>query len=198
MNAIFSFTTVLCLILLTASCVHYQPVAVSSTSLGGEREEPVATVTGTSAATYVFGIPSGDDSLAAAIRDARQQAPSDSMVNVFVDRRMTCFPLCGFPLVVKVETMVYGTLVRYIYAEPTESADVETEPASRTVADFDEVPEGARVWLFLTDGTERELLFQSIHRNGESIWVKPLDGGYFSPFIVPMRSIERVELVDAP
>lgn len=103
-----------------SGCVHYMPAAVSSTSIGSKYEVPVRTVTGTSSAYYVLGLgPTGDDSLNAAIEDAKSQAPSDSIANVFVDRKLTCVPVCGFSLFKRIDTMVYGTLVKYMKEDGT-------------------------------------------------------------------------------
>lgn len=101
-----------------SGCVHYMPAAVSSTSIGSKYEVPVKTVIGTSSAYYVFGFgPTGDDSLAAAIEDAKSEAPSDSIANVFIDRKLTCFPVCGFSIFTRIDTIVYGTLVKYTDAD---------------------------------------------------------------------------------
>jgi len=101
-------------VLFLTGCVHYMPAAVSSTSIGSKYETPVRTVTGSSSAYYIFGIgPTGDDSLNAAIEDAKSNAPSDSIANVFVDRKLICFPVCGFSIFTRIETMIYGTLVKY-------------------------------------------------------------------------------------
>ena len=105
--------TMLGLLALTTGCVHYMPVAVSSAPLG-PKEHPVAVVSGEASAYYFMGFgPMGDDSLEAAVADAKGQKDSDTIMNVFVDRRLFCFPLCGFSLITQGTTRIYGTLVKY-------------------------------------------------------------------------------------
>lgn len=101
--------------LLSASgCTYYMPVAVSSTSIGNQGEIPVKVVSGRSEASYfLFLGPFGDDSLQAALEDARSQGDGDTLANVFVDRKLFCFPLCGFSLYTSIETRITGTLVKY-------------------------------------------------------------------------------------
>jgi len=104
--------------LFLSGCIHYMPGAVSSTSIGSTYEIPVKTVTGTSSAEYLFGFrQTGDDSLNAAIENAKSQAPSDSIANIFVDRKITCIPFCCLPIYKKVDTYIYGTLVKYTKGE---------------------------------------------------------------------------------
>lgn len=90
------------------------PAAVSSTSIGNQGEIPVKVVSGRSEASYVlfFG-PFGDDSLLAALEDARSKGDGDTLANVFVDRKLFCFPVCGFSLYTSIETRITGTLVKY-------------------------------------------------------------------------------------
>ena len=57
----------------------------------------------------------GDDTYAAAIEDAKARVGVDvgTLYNVFVDRRIVCFPFCSFAIVTNVTTSIYGTLVTY-------------------------------------------------------------------------------------
>lgn len=119
-----SFVCLLLPILGSAACTLHQPMTVSTSPIGLGREVPVKVVTGSSTAerVFIFG-PSGDDSLEAAIEDARSQAPSDTMMNVFIDREIFCVPLCAFPLFyTRTTTTVFGTLVRYENTPEFESA----------------------------------------------------------------------------
>ena len=96
-----------------SGCIHYLPAAVSSTGLG-EHERPIRVTTGHSSAFYFFGLgPFGNDSLAAAIEDAQGDAPGDTMANVFVDRRIITVPSDYLPLIVRIDTMITGTLIKY-------------------------------------------------------------------------------------
>ena len=114
---------------LTAGCVHYLPAAVSTNPIGSKYEKPVKVVTGVSRAYYIGGIgPIGNDSLEAALDDALGYARADTMANVFVDRRLICFPLCNLPLIFRVDTIITGTLVDYVEMERTEP--IAKEPVS--------------------------------------------------------------------
>ncbi len=97
-----------------SGCTYYMPAAVSSTSIGNQGEVPVKVVSGRSEASYflAFG-PFGDDSLLAALEDARSKGDGDTLANVFVDRKLFCVPHCGFALYTSIETKVTGTLVKY-------------------------------------------------------------------------------------
>lgn len=102
------------LLLLASGCVHLEPGTASTTSIG-PNEIPVKVVTGRSHGVYFLGFgPFYDGTLKAAVEDAKKKAPADSIVNVFVDRRTTCFP---FPppgcWVYEIETTVQGTLIKY-------------------------------------------------------------------------------------
>lgn len=105
----------LALMLLSFSgCTYYMPMAVSSTSIGNQGEIPVKVVSGRSEASYfLFFGPFGDDSLLAALEDARNKGDGDTLANVFIDRKLFCVPLCGFSLYTSIETRITGTLVKY-------------------------------------------------------------------------------------
>ncbi len=101
-------------VLFLPACVYHYPTAVSTTSLNGKYEKPLIVTNGESHAFYLFGIgPIGDDSLQAAIEDAQGDAPADTMINVFIDRKATYFPFRYFPIITRISTSVYGTLIKY-------------------------------------------------------------------------------------
>lgn len=102
------------MVLSISGCTYYMPTAVSSTSIGNHGEIPVKVVSGRSEASYflAFG-PFGDDSLQAALEDARRQGDGDTLANVFVDRKLFCIPTCGFSLYTSIETRITGTLIKY-------------------------------------------------------------------------------------
>ena len=91
--------TMATMVLSLSGCTYYMPAAVSSTSIGNQGEIPVKVVSGRSEASYflVFG-PFGDDSLQAALEDARRQGDGDTLANVFVDRKLFCIPTCSWSL----------------------------------------------------------------------------------------------------
>lgn len=110
-KAIFSWALVL---LSFSGCTYYMPAAVSSTSIGNKGEIPVKVVSGSSEAYYWFAIgPFGDDSLQAALDDARSKGDGDTLANVFVDRKIFCFLNCYLPIYSSIETRITGTLVKY-------------------------------------------------------------------------------------
>lgn len=174
-----------------SGCVSYMPAAVSSTSVGSKYETPVKTVTGTSSAYYVFGLgPNGNDSLNAAIEDAKSQAPSDSITNVFIDRKLTCFPICGFSIFTRISTVIYGTLVKYTKEDGTpammQSTDLASAPetSSKEIL-FNDLKKGDILTIiFKRDLNERKL---GIDGEYEFLWMadgycamlKPVGGGIF-------------------
>lgn len=80
--------------------------------MDGKYEKPIAVVTGKSNAEYWFGLgPSGDASLQAALADAIRDRRGHTLINTFVDRKAYCFPFCGLPFYMRVETSITGTLV---------------------------------------------------------------------------------------
>lgn len=181
--------------LVLSGCVHYMPAAVSSTSIGTKNEVPVQTAIGTSSAYYVFGLgPTGDDSLIAAIDDAKSQAKSDSIANVFVDRKITCVPACFFPIYKRIDTMVYGTLVKYRNDSGTDLVDQrDTALTSANISEvFAKLSKGARVMiLFGRDkarhkyGEDGDYLFDGVDSDGCAVF-KPINswwggGKYYCP-----------------
>jgi len=102
------------LCLASFGCVHYFPAAVSTNAVGSQHEHPVDVVAGHSSAYYIGLLgPFGNDSLQAAVEDALSFRRASTLSNVYVDRRLICFPLCYFPIISRIDTMVYGTLVSY-------------------------------------------------------------------------------------
>lgn len=82
----------------------------------GPKEKPIGIVTGTSSATYLLGFRiEGEDSLNAAVKDARMQAkvPKSTMANVFVDRYIFYFPAIWLPIYMESKTTIFGTLIAY-------------------------------------------------------------------------------------
>ncbi|MBI2069215.1 MAG: hypothetical protein HYT79_01315 [Elusimicrobia bacterium] len=89
-------------------------MTVSTNAVGSKFEQPVDVASGSSSAYYILGIgPLGNDSLRAAVEDALQFRRASTLSNVYVDRRLICFPFCYLPIATRVDTMVYGTLVSY-------------------------------------------------------------------------------------
>ena len=99
-----------------SSCIVNKSGFASSASLGDALlEKPVGTGSGASSATYILGFigPFGDDSLEAAVKDATGNDSTESMVNVFVDRKITVYPFFFLPIVRVDSTNIYGTVVQY-------------------------------------------------------------------------------------
>ena len=97
---------------LATGCTFYRPMNVTLEPIG-PKEEAVAVVKGESTAAYVlfFG-PFGNDSLGAALEDARDKAKADSMTNVFVERKVFMIP----GIYTRRTTMISGTAIRYLDA----------------------------------------------------------------------------------
>ncbi|HAF95886.1 MAG: hypothetical protein A2021_06600 [Elusimicrobia bacterium GWF2_52_66] len=182
------------------------PAAVSSTSIGSKYETPVRTVTGTSSAYYIFGLgPTGDDSLNAAIEDAKSQAPSDSIANVFVDRKLICIPVCGFSIFTRIDTMVYGTLVKYANEDgtPLENSSPLSIPGDKSenlINSFNGLEKGTK--LKIVFGSNSKGSKRGIDGKYEFLWVangycamlKRVDSGVFSRKVYCPAAIERMQL----
>jgi len=104
-------------ILILSGCAYYQPTAVSTNSIGGKYERPTGIAQGVASRFYFFpcyaACPSGEDSLKAAIDDALIGRNADTLANVFVDRKTIYFPHMAFPLFIRHDVIVTGTLVKY-------------------------------------------------------------------------------------
>jgi hypothetical protein len=101
--------------LMLAGCSYTKPALVAPMALG-PKETPVAIVHGSAGADYFFGFNvGGEDTLAAAIEDAKLHSPfkGDTLANVFVDQSIACFPACSFPIIESVAVHVTGTLIKY-------------------------------------------------------------------------------------
>lgn len=97
-----------------AGCTYYLPPTISSSSINGQYEMPVKVASGHSSeySVLLFG-PFGDASVRSAIKDAMRNTDADTIANVYVDRKVFCFPICALPLLREYETVVFGTLVSY-------------------------------------------------------------------------------------
>lgn len=104
-------------VLLLSGCAYYQPIGISSTSIGSQYERPTGMAEGVSRRWLFFpcynACPIGEDSLKAAIDDALEGNMGDTLANVFAERRIIVFPHIYFPLLVRSDIVVTGTLVKY-------------------------------------------------------------------------------------
>lgn len=115
-------------LLLLSGCSYSRPVQLSQITLG-PKERPIDTVAGEASASYFLGFHvDGDDTFAAAIADAKKKAgaTTGTLYNVFIDRKISCFPACWLAFYTEITTSVYGTLVTYDdplfrKSEPTQS-----------------------------------------------------------------------------
>lgn len=103
--------------LLLSGCAYYQPIGISSTSIGSQYERPSGMAEGVSRRWLFFpcynACPVGEDSLKAAIDNALEGNVGDTLANVFAERRIIAFPHLYFPLLVRSDVVVTGTLVKY-------------------------------------------------------------------------------------
>jgi len=101
-------------VLITSACAHFTPVAVSTTSLGPEHEIRLGIVTGTVVNGYLFGLPDGnEEGIRLAVQRAKLRLLADNLIDIYVDQRVTYFPLAILPIYTRVETIVTGTAVKY-------------------------------------------------------------------------------------
>jgi hypothetical protein len=174
-------------------------MAVSSAPLG-PKEHPVAIVSGQSSAYYFLGMgPTGDDSIQAAVEDAKQQKNSDTIMNVFVDRKLFCFPVCGFSLVTQVTTRIYGTLVKYDDPWTKENvlpsihvgdAQQLSDSSPELTAFFKTVKKGDAVILFLKNGKTVQGAFSQVDAD-HNVWIH--GGRGLSASSVELEDIIRAE-----
>ena len=85
-------------------CSFQRPLSYQNVALGPQ-ERPITTVKGEASADYLLGFQmDGDDTYAAAIEDAKARVGVEvgTLYNVFVDRRIVCFPFCSFAIVTNV------------------------------------------------------------------------------------------------
>jgi hypothetical protein len=180
------------------------PAAVSSTGLG-PNEKPVRVVSGEASAYYVLGFigPLGDDSLQAAVEDARSQAKSDTMVNVFVDRQIMNFPFDYFALVSRIQTRVYGTLIQYTDKAEVlprlTKADVDQQTSSTVngaamprkdlIQFLDGLRKGTLVTFKYRSGDSATLQFITYDDRKEEIWVRQPGTNFLHDNIVLLRNV---------
>jgi hypothetical protein len=102
-------------VLLLAGCSYYRPVAISTVSFGPEKEELIGRVRGRAVHSYLLGIPTSDATLAMreAVENAKEKVGADQVLNVTVDQRISYYPFTILPIYATIETIVYGTAVRY-------------------------------------------------------------------------------------
>jgi len=102
-------------LILCGGCSYLTPLTVSTTHLDPEHEIPLGIVSGTAVNNYFLGISGGkEEGMQTAIKRAKLEVGADNLINISVDRRVTYYPFTLLPLIVQVETIVYGTGVRYI------------------------------------------------------------------------------------
>lgn len=100
---------------LLAACVHQLPAPHFERPLGSTTDVPVGVVTGKSASFEIIKLKRwGDDSVEAALADARKKSKldSDGIAPASAERKLVCFPMCWFPLVRSVRTTATATLLR--------------------------------------------------------------------------------------
>jgi len=113
---------------LLSGCAYYQPIGVSSTSVGSQYERPSGIAEGVARRWYFFpcysACPIGEDSLKSAIDDALDGNVGDTLANVYAERRTIAFPHIYLPLIVRSDIIVTGTLVKYNTKEfPPDNAE---------------------------------------------------------------------------
>lgn len=111
-----------------SGCAYYQPIGVSSTSVGSQYERPSGIAEGVARRWYFFpcyaACPIGEDSLKTAIDDALDGNVGDTLANVYAERRTIAFPHIYLPLIVRSDIIVTGTLVKYNTKEfPPDNAE---------------------------------------------------------------------------
>lgn len=120
-------------------CVRQTAPIISTTSIGSY-EWPVGLASGTSTATYIFGFgPIGDDTVGAAIVRAIGK-DGDALINTAVDRRTTYIPAPFLPIVTRVETRVFGTVIVYIDEDGNEILGPDQEKKAEETSLRSELP----------------------------------------------------------
>jgi len=120
---IFPFITII-----FSGCAYYQPIGISSTSVGSQYERPSGIAEGVSRRWLIFpcynACPIGEDSLKSAIDNALEGQVGDTLANVYAERRIIAFPHIYLPLIVRSDVIVTGTLVKYNTKEfPPDNAE---------------------------------------------------------------------------
>jgi len=138
MKTLFALLSVLFL----SGCAYYQPMGISSTSVGSQYERPVGIGEGIARRWYFFPCwslcPVGEDSLKAAMEDALAGSPGDTLANVYVDRRTIYFPHPMLPLIVRNDIVVTGTLIKY--------NTKEFPPDNEQAIDFRKIYKSEELW----------------------------------------------------
>ena len=102
---------------LFCGCAHYQPLGMSSASVGSRYERPIGMAEGKAIRWNFFPCYSlcavGDDSLISAVNDALEGRTGDALSNVYSERITTAFPHVLLPLITRTEVRVMGTMVKY-------------------------------------------------------------------------------------
>ena len=75
-----------------------------------------------------------------ALNDAKQRAGADNLVNVAVDERVTYYPFTLLPIVTTIETIVYGTAVRYKDSSLRPTKDLSGENTPPPAPKVDKAP----------------------------------------------------------
>lgn len=207
-------------LLSVVGCVYNGMVHVSSSPVG-ENEVPVKTASGSSSAFYIliFG-PFGDASVNAAVEDALSKGTADTIMNVFVDRSATVFPVSFLPLVTIISTDVFGTLIRYGNEEfehhdsegvankkyerlrnAQEQKALEEQQAAQLQRDraIVAMPVGAKILVEFMNGTQHEFILQkAIVRFDKVAGLRVRREESSSSFEIPIEKIKRVSVLESP
>lgn len=90
-----------------SGCAHYQPVSMNPSPLASSGESPA--ILGYSTNTFLLGMPlGGNESLEAALVDAKKRAGANSFTVSYVDQKKSCIPSPLLPLLCRTETDIYG------------------------------------------------------------------------------------------
>lgn len=120
-------------------CAYYRPMAISTNSVGSEFESPTGIVHGKSVQYYCLPfytlLPIGNNSTEKAFQSALKGTDADMISNVYIERKMNIYPLPFLPLVIRSETRLTGTGVKYHMSasqETVESTAPEPVPAEQS------------------------------------------------------------------
>jgi len=93
-------------------CTQHIPHSASMAAPFEADVQMIGPVSGESTASWFLGMPTGDDSLKAAVNDALSKKGGDALVNMTVDRSIRAFPHLSYPLFIIVKTRVTGAAVK--------------------------------------------------------------------------------------
>lgn len=102
-------------VLALCGCVHQLPAPHVAPRLGSTLDVPIGVVTGRSSSLEIMKLGLwGDDSVEAALADARRRGSrdADGIELTAAERRVICFPACAWPLVRSVRTLATANLTR--------------------------------------------------------------------------------------